>query len=157
VDDDLYWICGNFVNETVGYLFTFKETIEGGHSRGGLKLSNLFKTEDGGRTWTSVDVQNVPITNLREPVVYAKMINEDVGLIYGRFFAADYNFCERVLLTTDGGIHWFYITAALIDELAYAEVTDFTLVNGIYTLEIKYDYGYASYQSSDLKTWIRIN
>ncbi|MBE6628230.1 MAG: hypothetical protein E7629_04815 [Ruminococcaceae bacterium] len=158
VDDDLYRICGNFVNETVGYLFAFKETMEGGHSRGGSKLSNLFKTEDGGRTWTSVDVQNVPVTDLREPVVYAKMINEDVGLIYGHIFASDYNFCERTLLTTDGGINWFYISdLPLIEDHCLVEVIDF-IQDKDYILTVRYlnsenNYEYLKYVSSNLKSW----
>ena len=162
-----YEIGGNFINENVGYLFAFKEVS--GYSRGGSKLSNLFKTEDGGNTWNSINVQSVPSISLRNDIMFAKMISEDVGLISGDVFAADYDFCTRTLLTTDGGLNWVYVNIPELpqeDDLEWAKVADFTQVDGSYILTIRYgsetDCDYAQYKLLeykllDLNTWIRIS
>ena len=69
-----YILSGSFISEKVGYLFVFTEVV-GGHSRGSAKLSHFFKTEDGGNTWQSLNVQNIPLLDLRNHIIYAKMIN----------------------------------------------------------------------------------
>ena len=165
-----YILSGTFISEKVGYLFVFTEVV-GGHSRGSAKLSHLFKTEDGGNTWQSINVQNIPLLDLREHIIFAKMINENVGLISGNVFATDYNFCERTLLTTDGGLNWVHVNIPELpqdDNLPWAEVTDFTQIGESYilTLTIRYTkseenfnstYDYAKYESVDLNTWTRIS
>lgn len=161
-----YILSGAFISEKVGYLFVFTEVV-GGHSRGSAKLSHLFKTEDGGKTWNSISVQNFPLLDLREHIIFAKMINENVGLISGDIFATDYNFCERTLLTTDGGSSWINITGLpQIDSISDAKITDFTQIDGSYILTIRYTksqenftctYDYAKYESVDLNTWTRIS
>lgn len=163
-----YILSGTFISEKVGYLFVFTE-VAGGHSRGSAKLSHFFKTEDGGNTWQSINVQNIPLLNLRNNIVYAKMISEDVGLISGDIFAADYDFCERTLLTTDGGLNWVHVNIPELpqdDNLPWAKVTNFTQLGESYILTIRYTkseenfnctYGYAEYKSIDLNTWTRIN
>ena len=159
-----YILSGTFISEKVGYLFVFTE-VAGGHSRGSAKLSHFFKTEDGGNTWQSINVQNIPLLNLRNYIIYAKMISEDVGLISGAIFGADYDFCERTLLTTDGGLNWVHVNIPELpqeDDLHWAEVTDFTSVDGAYILTIQYETpegtdGYAKYKFLGTDTWIRIN
>ena len=164
VDENVYRISGMFINENIGYIFAFKEESEI-HPSGDSKLSNLFKTEDGGKTWESINVQSFPSISLRENVIFAKMLNPDIGLISGGYGAADYNFCERTLLTTDGGLNWVHITGLpQIDGLCGAEVTDFTQVEDAYILTVRYetpegiddDDDDAKYKSTDLNTWIRI-
>ena len=163
VSSDVIEIAGNFINKDVGYLFAFKE-VSHGHARGGSKLSSLFVTEDGGNTWSLTDVQNVPSISLQEHIVFAKMITEDVGLISGNFFAADYDFCDRTLLTTDGGLNWSNVAdMPQINDLLWASVTDFIPIDDGYVLKIRYtaseatdEYGYAEYKLTDLNTWIRI-
>lgn len=164
VDEDVFEVCGNFINENIGYLFTFKEVLEG-HSRGGSKLSNLLKTEDGGKTWDSINIQNVPSISLQNHIMFAKMISEDVGLISGNIFGADYDFCERTLLTTDGGLNWVHVNIPELpqdDDLLWAKVADFTQVDESYILTIRYEtsegnYDYAKYRLQDSNTWVRIN
>ena len=164
IGEDVYKISGNFINENTGYIFVFTEVV-GGHSRGSSKLSNFFKTEDGGNTWQSIKVQNIPLLNLRNYIVYAKMISEDVGLISGGIGPADYDFCERTLLTTDGGLNWINVNIPELPEndgLHWALVTDFTQVDKSYILTIQYEtpegnYDYAKYKLLDADTWIRIN
>ena len=163
-----YILSGTFISEKVGYLFVFTEVV-GGHSRGSAKLSHFFKTEDGGNTWNSISVQNFPLLDLREHIIFAKMINENVGLISGDIFATDYNFCERTLLTTDGGLTWLHVSIPELpqdDNLPWAKVTNFTQIGESYILTIRYTkseenftctYDYAEYESVDLNTWTRIS
>ena len=159
-----YILNGNFINENTGYIFVFTEVV-GGHSRGSSKLSNFFKTEDGGNTWQSIKVQNIPLLDLRNYIVYAKMISEDVGLVSGGIGPADYDFCERTLLTTDGGLNWVHVNIPELpqeDDLHWAEVADFSLVDENYVLTIRYEtleteYSYAKYKLIDQNTWIRID
>ena len=164
LSENVIGIEGNFINENIGYLFAFKE-VSNEHAIGGAKLSNLFITEDGGNTWNPIDVQNVSSISLREHIIFAKMISEDVGLISGEFFAACYNFCERTLLTTDGGLNWFNVeNLPQINELLWAVVTDFKQVGDSYVMTVRYtasestgEYGCAKYKLVDLNTWIRIS
>ena len=164
MSENVIEIKGTFINENIGYLFAFKEVSEG-YANGGSKLSNLFITEDGGNTWNLIDLQNVSSISLREYIIYSKMISEDVGLISGNFFAADYNFCERTLLTTDGGLNWIHVAdLPQVNELLWAVVTDFKQVGDSYVMTVRYtvsestgEYGYAEYKLIDLNTWIRIS
>ena len=164
VSEDVIGFYGNFISENIGYLFVYKE-VSDGHARGGAKLSSLFVTEDGGNTWNLIDVQNVPSISLQEHIIFSKMISEDVGLISGHFFADDYDFCDRTLLTTDGGLNWVNVAdLPQVNELPWAIVTDFVRVDNSYVLTIRYPasestskYGYAEYKLIDLNTWIRIS
>lgn len=164
VEECICEVSGAFINEKIGYLFAFKEVHEG-HPMGGSKLSNLFRTEDGGKTWNSIDVQNVPSIALRNPIKFTKMISEDVGLISGKIGSADYDFCERTLLTTDGGLNWGFVNIPELpqdDDLHWAEVSNFTLVDASYILTIRYkiseaDDAYAKYKLVDQNTWVRIS
>ena len=158
-----YVFSGNFINENTGYIFVFKEVPEG--ARGSSKLSNFFKTKDGGKTWDSINIQHVPSISLRNHIRFAKMISEDVGLVSGGIGPADYDFCERTLLTTDGGLNWVHVNIPELpqeDDLHWAEVADFSLVDENYVLTIRYEtleteYSYAKYKLIDQNTWIRIN
>ena len=170
VSDKVINVKANFINETIGYVFIFKEVSEG-HARGGAKLSSLFLTEDGGNTWSLIDLQNAPSIALQNHIIYAKMITKEVGLIFGDIAAGVYDFCERTLLTTDSGLNWVNLSDLPgINDLKYAKVTDFTKVDDSYVLTVCYttveaglesgtsdEYGYATYQLIDLNTWIRIN
>ena len=157
----------DFINGNEGYIFVFKEVIRGYHSRGSTQLYNLLKTEDGGNTWNSINIEHAPLLNAREPVMFAKMASEDVGIISGEAFAADYNFCERTLLTTDGGLHWVNITGLpQINDLYAAKIIDFKADGDSYILTVRpgndgtgnegTEYIY-TYRFVDLNTWILIN
>lgn len=171
VSEDAIGFKANFVNETVGYVFTFKEVLYYGHPRGSAVLSNFFITKDGGKTWNLIDVQNATPIALQEHIRFAKMVSEEVGLISGDIAASCYNFCERTLLTTDGGLNWVNVESIPgIHELPWAIVTDFTKADDAYILTLRYtaqeaslesgttaEYGYATYQLTDPDTWIRIS
>ena len=107
--DEAIWrsdIFCNFIDDANGYIFVIEE---GGHSNfayGYQKVSKLYKTQDGGKTWTSIDCSNAPYTNLRECLILAKFATEDIGIIAGRHWASDYSFRERTYITKDGGLSW---------------------------------------------------
>ena len=125
VNENVIAIKGNFINENIGYFFAFQE-VSDGHARGSSKLSNLYITKDGGNTWDLIDIQNAPSIDLQESIMFAKMISDEVGLISGNVFGYGYNFCERTLLTIDGGLNWFNVAdLPEINDLAWAVVTDF--------------------------------
>lgn len=164
IDEDAYEFSVNFTNENIGYIFAFKEVSEG-HAIGASKLSNLFKTEDGGKTWDSINIQNAFSISLRNHINFSKMISENVGLVSGEIGPADYDFCGRTLLTTDGGSTWENVNIPELpqdDDLHWAIVADFTLVDESYILTIRYETlenecSYAKYKLIDQNTWIRID
>jgi hypothetical protein len=162
VGDAVYKFGGNFISKNVGYLFAFKEEA-GIHAKGDSKLSSLFITEDGGNTWNSISVQSAPSISLSTDIIFSKMISENVGIISGRYWANDYDFCERTLLTTNGGRNWECIsTLPKINILSSPEVTDFTKQEESYILTVRHitsenGYEYAKYKSSDLNVWMHID
>ena len=149
----------NFINSQVGYLFVFEEGI-GGFASGHIQLKTILKTDDGGITWGSIKTDNSPLINWKNTICFSKIINDNIGIISGRYWADDYDFCKRTLLTTDCGLNWVNITRLpQIDTLCGTEVTDFIQVDDAYILTIRHktsetDYSYVKYQSLDLITWI---
>ena len=96
----------NFIDDANGYIFVIEE---GGHSNfayGYQKVSKLYKTQDGGKTWTSVNCDNAPYIDLKECLILAKFATEDIGIIAGRHYASDYSFSERTYITKDDGLSW---------------------------------------------------
>ena len=96
----------NFVDNETGYIFVIEEGGHSGFAHGYQKISKLYKTQDGGKTWTSVNCDNAPYINLRECLILAKFATEDIGIIAGRHWASDYSFHERTYITKDGGLTW---------------------------------------------------
>ena len=107
-DDD----CGygqkycNFIDDKIGYIFVIEEGGHPGFASGAQKVSKLYKTQDGGKTWTSIDCSNAPYINLKECIILAKFATEDIGIIAGRHWANDYSFQKRTYITKDGGLTW---------------------------------------------------
>ena len=107
-DDD----CGygekycNFIDDKIGYIFVIEGGGHPGFASGAQKVSKLYKTQDGGKTWTSIDCSNAPYINLKECIILAKFATEDIGIIAGRHWANDYSFHERTYITKDGGLSW---------------------------------------------------
>ena len=96
----------NFINDEIGYIFVIEEGGHPGFASGAEKISKLYKTQDGGKTWTSIDCSNAPYTNLKECIILAKFATEDIGIIAGRHWANDYSFQKRTYITKDGGLTW---------------------------------------------------
>ena len=107
-DDD----CGygekycNFIDDKIGYIFVIEGGGHPGFASGAQKVSKLYKTQDGGKTWTLIDCSNAPYINLKECIILAKFATEDIGIIAGRHWANDYSFHERTYITKDGGLSW---------------------------------------------------
>lgn len=99
----------DFTDDENGYIFVIEE---GGHPNfayGYEKVSKLYKTQDGGKTWASVNCDNAPYTDLKECMILAKFATEDIGIIAGRHYASDYSFHERTYITKDAGLTWISV------------------------------------------------
>lgn len=147
--------CG-FTNEHSGYLFSFREEVR--FASGALKLSELNFMQKCEDIWSSVLIQKAPVIPLKESPKFVKMINQNIGLISGRYYADDYSFCTRTLLTKDGGENWDQIAELpKMDHYWPEDVTDFREENGIYILTVSYhtDHGYETleYYSDNLQDW----
>ena len=96
----------NFINDEIGYIFVTEEIDAPGFSRGAEKVAKLYKTHDGGKTWVSVNCDNIPYISLRYSLILAKFVTEDIGIIAGHLGPDDFNFHERTYITKDGGLSW---------------------------------------------------
>lgn len=148
-----------FLNENVGYLFGIGERIGGYDS--GYVLDLLLKTEDGGQTWEQTAVQESPVVSWHEPVEFVKMLDEQVGILSGRCFADDFNFCERTFITTDAGVTWSSLPRIPEFDAGYSEVhlEDLRREAGRYVLTVRYggnEYRFFSFYSTDLKSWTKL-
>lgn len=132
----------NFINDEIGYIFVTEEIDAPGFSRGAQKISKLYKTQDGGKTWNSLNCDNIPYINLREPLRLAKFVTEDIGIIAGHLFADDFDFHERTYITKDGGLSWIPVDLSnFADLFAYQvldiEAYDLQYTNGTYYLYVE--------------------
>lgn len=148
-----------FLSEEVGYLFGIGERIGGYDS--GFVLDVLLKTADGGRTWEQTAVQRSPVVNWHESVEFVKMLDEHVGILSGRCFANDFNFCERTFVTTDGGMTWSCLPRIPEFDEGYPEVhlEDLRREGGRYVLTVRYgaiEYHFLSFYSTDLQAWTKL-
>lgn len=163
-DSELY-SCYNFIGQNTGYFFQFD--IIGNQNR----LVHLLKTQDGGKTWVAQNVQNAPAMGFREYIIYSKMINENVGLVSGRYWA-DANFSDHTYITIDGGKNWTKVVLPKDSPYVYSEdssdtVTylegeayDLTYENGVYFLHIRAytsEEVYSIYSSTDLVKWTYVD
>ncbi len=132
----------NFVDDKNGYIFVIEE---GGHSDfayGYAKVSKLYKTQDGGKNWTSVDCDNAPYTDLKECMILAKFATEDIGIIAGRHYASDYSFRERTYITKDGGLTWIPVDLSNFFEFSPdrdwgIQAYDLQYIDGTYYLYVQ--------------------
>ncbi len=140
-------ICRNqifcdFIDAENGYIFVTEEVNHPGFSRGAEKVAQLYKTQDGGKTWASVNCDNAPYISLRESLILAKFATEDIGIIAGHLFADDFDFHERTYITKDGGSTWIPVDlSAFVDIFAYQaldiEAYDLQYTNGTYYLYVE--------------------
>ena len=132
----------NFINDEIGYIFVIEEGGHSGFAHGYQKISKLYKTQDGGQTWNSLNCDNIPYISLREPLRLAKFVTEDIGIIAGHLFADDFDFHERTYITKDGGLSWSPVDlSAFADLFAYQvldiEAYDLQYTNGTYYLYVE--------------------
>ena len=122
-------ICQNqifcdFIDDETGYIFVTEEIDAPGFSRGAEKVAKLYKTHDGGKTWVSVNCDNIPYISMRESLILAKFVTEDIGIIAGRLFANDFNFHKRTYITKDGGFTWIPVDLSDFVEVFAGNVLD---------------------------------
>jgi hypothetical protein len=125
-------------------------------------LDVFLKTDNGGKSWQPIAVVNPPILGQKERILCAKMINDNVGLISGRYYAGEDEVSDRTYITTDGGLNWEKVELPTHSRLLDAEVYDFVRENGEYYLCLRvltgdscenYRYEHFEYSSRDLKNW----
>lgn len=125
----------DFMDDENGYIFVIEE---GGHSDfayGYQKVSKLYKTQDGGKTWASIDCSNTPYTDLKNCLILAKFVTEEIGIIAGRFYYDNFDFNTRAFLTKDGGKTWTPIDIS--DYSFYGmEAYDMQYIDGTYHLYV---------------------
>ena len=132
----------NFINDEIGYIFVIEEGGHSGFAHGYQKISKLYKTQDGGKTWTSINCDNAPYINLRECLILAKFATEDIGIIAGRHWASDYSFHERTYITKDGGLSWIPVDLRDFfernpDKDWGIQAYDLQYVDGVYYLYVQ--------------------
>ena len=129
----------NFISDEIGYIFVIEEINAPGFSRGAQKISKLYKTNDSGKTWDSLNCDNIPYISLQEPLRLAKFVTEDIAIIAGCIWATDYNLHERTYITQDGGLTWnpILLPYPLNGEWDYSEVVDMVLIDDCYYLTVK--------------------
>ena len=143
-DDD----CGygqkycNFIDDKIGYIFITEEVDHPGFASGAQKISKLYKTQDGGKSWDSLNCDNIPYISLRYSLMLAKFVTEDIGIIAGHLGPHDFNFHERTYITKDGGLSWIPVDlSAFADLFAYQvldiEAYDLQYTNGTYYLYVE--------------------
>ena len=122
-------ICQNqifcdFIDDENGYIFVTEEIDAPGFSRGAEKVAHLYKTQDGGKTWASVNCDNIPYISMRESLILAKFVTEDIAIIAGHLFADDFDFHERTYITKDGGLSWIPVDLSDFADLFAYQVLD---------------------------------
>ena len=152
VKDDNHTFC-NFINDSVGYFFVAV----------GEELHLMFKTEDGGESWVSQDIEYFPsYAHWKERALHAEMIDENVGFFTNSFYAADESLGRRVYLTLDGGRNWHALDQSYFTEAHQSyEVYDFSYEDGKYVMHLRTPYFYedqkqVKYYSEDLNSWTQL-
>ncbi len=109
-----YNIYTNFIDCDKGFLFVFYEYEKVLHGTG-TEAMLLYKTKDGGKTWTYQQCEKEFFLPLRAPAVFAKFLNEEIGFVSGLYGFTDY-IEQRSYVTLDGGKTW-----QTIESLPYPE------------------------------------
>ena len=154
----------NFIDEQTGYLFLFK----GNNRLMDLDLTAMLKTTNGGETWIEQTLEVAPSVHIKENIICAKMLDENIGLIAGWHYADD-NLSRKTYITTDGGETWNSIvlppndyytwgdSSSQATYIASGEAYDFIYKDGLYILCLRQrqenDFVYFKYSSTDLATW----
>lgn len=138
----------NFIDEKTGYLFLLGSSP--------IELSHFFKTTDGGETWVEQPVETSPSIYRKEDIICAKMLDEQVGCIFGSHHAND-DLSSKTYVTADGGKTWHKVGSSI--ELGSIEAYDFTYENGEYIIFLRTARGLGAQKyskqlvSTDLINW----
>lgn len=91
-----------FASDKVGYL-------AGGKTHDGASSGNMIKTEDGGETWKSLNLNTSQVTALQ-------FVNETTGFFF--------NFMKQLYKTTDGGKNWTLVSDKVPDSYPDCHIID---------------------------------
>lgn len=86
----------NFITEKIGFVKT-TELVDGGIYAGGNQIDNLYRTRDGGITWTKVTPSNPDLNASVSAIGSFFFFNEKIGICH---------FDGSMWRTTDGGDNW---------------------------------------------------
>ena len=133
-----------------------------------LELTKMLKTTNGGETWIEQTLEIPPSVHIKEDIICAKMLDENVGLIAGWHYADD-GFSRKTHITTDGGKTWNPIilppndrytwgdSSSQFTYIAGGEAYDLIYKDGLYILCLRLkrenDFVYFKYSSTDLTIW----
>ena len=98
VDHYSWAVDSHFIDENIGF------------SIGGGSVEDLFKTTDGGETWTEIDIYGL------DPAYTVYFINENIGFISGGAGSNIYN--RRVYKTVNGGNNW----AQVLSQISFGQI-----------------------------------
>ena len=156
----------DFLDKNNGYIFVFEETTNDFSPKGCDRLAFLFKTHDGGETWTKTKGKDVPMVASNERPIIAEFIDDNIGIISCRYSGSE-DMCQRTFFTSDGGKTWETMSALPYDfkgKNGYdaTEIEDFSYANGEYLLNVTVRTGggnglyHLAFKSYDLNSWILI-
>ena len=103
-----------FFNEQAGFVLLGAEGgLNGAQPSPGVPDLQLFRTADGGRTWTAV-LQEVPTAQCAAS--YRQLGFGNGGLMPVKMVSATVGWGRGGLRTTDGGVHWKDVSSSLLRE-----------------------------------------
>ncbi len=118
----------NFIDQQIGFLFAFE--VVNPYD----ELAWLYKTTDGGESWSLVEFDSPVYFSYKDFPIYAEFINEDIGVMSGRCAIVN-DMEERTYITYDGGNTWELFPHISCEEDTYiAEIIDINCNDGIYTM-----------------------
>ncbi len=151
----------NFISDTEGFLFVERVYDENPTlmSAKGTHALMLYKTIDGGASFEAVNLEAPLCVSYIESPLFAKFLDESVGVVSGRYWATD-PLSARTWLTLDGGKTWEpFPVLPHPDHEAFTELMELTYEDGSYkaTVRVVFDGGRRetvyTYRSPDLREW----
>ena len=169
---DIY--CG-FTSEQNGYVMIFHMEGYAVSPMDDIKLACVLRTADGGKTWDKTEYSDFRVSNSREHILAACFFTENVGFFTARQTNTDH-FGPRTYWTVNGGETWTSMPRLDIPNMLApfgiggdfsSEVSDVTVVAGVYFVTVKICHGYSctvdgkhliyiQYSSTDLENWTLI-
>ncbi len=156
----------NFISDTDGFLFVERVYYENPTLMGaqGTHALMLYKTIDGGASFEAVNLEAPLCVSYTESPLFAKFLDESVGVVSGRYWVTD-SLSARTWLTLDGGKTWepFPVLPHPSDRIdRFTELMELTYEDGSYkaTVRVVFDGGGESrretvytYRSPELREW----
>ena len=165
-------IYSGFTSEQNGYVIIFHMEGHAISPQDDIELACVLKTADGGKTWDKIEYNDFKVSNSREIISGACFFSENIGFFTARYTNTDH-FEPRTYWTVNGGKTWKCMKRLDIPNMLApfgkpanfaSEISDVTVVNGIYTLTVRICHGYSvdldiegsiyiQYFSMDLEKW----